>query len=194
MINKSHVISIVTDYPHPVIHVASHYTRNIMNNWREAKSIYDFTAKDINGVEIPLSNYKGHVCVIVNVASECGLSKNNYKELVDLYDEYSESKGLKILAFPCNQFAGQEPGDANAICSYINAKKVKFDVFEKINVNGNDSHPLWKYLKHEKGGTIGDFIKWNFTKFIVDKNGKVVERHGPNISPKELVKSLEKYW
>lgn len=171
-----------------------HSTRNIMNNWREAKSIFDFTAKDINGVEIPLSNYKGHVFIIVNVASECGLSNSNYKELVELFDEYSESKGLRILAFPCNQFAGQEPGDSNAICSYINAKKVKFDVFEKINVNGNDSHPLWKYLKHQKGGTIGDFIKWNFTKFIVDKNGQVVERHGPNVSPKELVKSLEKYW
>lgn len=165
-----------------------------MNNWREANCIYDFTAKNINGVEIPLSAYKGHVCIIVNVASECGLAKNNYKELVELYDAYSESKGLKILAFPCNQFGGQEPGDSNAICSYINSRKVKFDVFEKINVNGSDSHPLWKYLKHQKGGTVGDFIKWNFTKFIVDKNGQVVGRYGPNTSPKELLNSLEKYW
>lgn len=165
-----------------------------MNNWREAKSIYDFTVKDINGSEIPLSTYKGHVCIIVNVASECGLAKSNYKELVDLHNEYSESKGLKILAFPCNQFAGQEPGDSKAICCFISARNVKFDIFEKCNVNGSDSLSLWKYLKHHQPGTIGDFIKWNFTKFIIDKNGKVVERHGPNVSPKDLVNSLEKYW
>lgn len=163
-------------------------------NWKEAKSIYEFTANDIQGHPISLEKYRGHVCIIVNVASQCGYTKNNYKELVDLYNEYSESKGLRILAFPCNQFGGQEPGDAAEICSFVATKNVKFDMFEKINVNGNDAHPLWKYLKHEQGGTLGDFIKWNFTKFIIDKNGQPVERHGPSTNPKDLVKSLEKYW
>lgn len=162
--------------------------------WKNAKSIYEFSVNDINGQPVSLEKYKGHVCIIVNVASQCGLTKNNYKELVELYDEYAESKGLRILAFPCNQFGNQEPGDAGAICSFIATKNVKFDTFEKINVNGNDAHPLWKYLKHKKGGMLGSFIKWNFTKFIVDKNGQVVERHGPNTNPKDLVKSLEKYW
>lgn len=164
------------------------------DNWKEAKSIYEFTANDIHGQPVSLEKYRGHVCIIVNVASQCGYTKNNYKELVDLYNEYSESKGLRILAFPCNQFGGQEPGDAAEICSFVATKNVKFDMFEKINVNGNNAHPLWKYLKHKQGGTLGDFIKWNFTKFIIDKNGQPVERHGPSTNPKDLVKSLEKYW
>lgn len=163
-------------------------------NWKEAKSIYEFTANDIHGQPVSLEKYRGHVCIIVNVASQCGYTKNNYKELVDLYNEYSESKGLRILAFPCNQFGGQEPGDAAEICSFVASKNVKFDMFEKINVNGDNAHPLWKYLKHKQGGTLGDFIKWNFTKFIIDKNGQPVERHGPSTNPKDLVKSLEKYW
>lgn len=162
--------------------------------YKQVKSIYDFTVNDIKGHEVPLSNYRGHVGIIVNVASQCGLTKNNYKELVEVFDEYSESKGLKILAFPCNQFGGQEPGDADAICSFVATKNAKFDVFEKVNVNGDDAHPLWKYLKSKKGGTFGKFIKWNFTKFIFDKNGQVMERHGPSTNPKDLVKSLEKYW
>ncbi|KAJ8919853.1 hypothetical protein NQ315_006382 [Exocentrus adspersus] len=163
-------------------------------NFKEAKSIYEFTANDIHGNPVPLEKYKGHVCIIVNVASQCGLTKNNYAELVELYEQYGESKGLKILAFPCNQFAGQEPGTNAEICQFMQSKNVKFDMFEKVNVNGNDAHPLWKYLKHKQGGILGDFIKWNFTKFIVDKNGQPVERHGPNTNPKDLVKSLEKYW
>lgn len=163
-------------------------------NWKEASSIYDFTANDIKGEPISLEKYKGHVCIIVNVASQCGYATNHYQELGELYDEFSDSKGLRILAFPCNQFANQEPGGAAEICSFISTKNVKFDVFEKVNVNGNDAHPLWKYLKHKQGGTLGDFIKWNFTKFIIDKNGQPVERHGPNTSPKQLLKSLEKYW
>jgi len=163
-------------------------------NYKEAKSIYYFSARDIKGNEVSLEKYKGHVCIIVNVASQCGYTKNNYAELVDLYNEYSVSKGLRILAFPCNQFGGQEPGDGAQICQFAASKNVTFDMFEKINVNGNDAHPLWKYLKHKQGGTLGDFIKWNFTKFIIDKNGQPVERHGPSTNPKDLVKSLEKYW
>nr|CAI5832885.1 unnamed protein product [Callosobruchus analis] len=163
-------------------------------DFKNAKSIYEFTANDIKGNPVSLEKYKGHVAIIVNVASNCGYTKNNYAELNELYDLYADSKGLRILAFPCNQFAGQEPGTNEEICEFTRNKGVKFDVFEKINVNGDDAHPLWKYLKHKQGGTLGDFIKWNFTKFIIDKNGQPVERHGPSTSPKELVKSLEKYW
>lgn len=161
---------------------------------KEATSIYEFNARDIKGNIVPLSTYKGYVCVIVNVASQCGYTANHYEELVQLYDEFGESKGLKILAFPCNQFGNQEPGDGETVCSFVAKKNVKFDMFEKVNVNGNSAHPLWVYLKHKQGGTLGDFIKWNFTKFIVDKNGQPVERFGPSTSPKGMIGKLEKYW
>lgn len=161
---------------------------------KTANSIYEFTAKDITGEEISLEKYRGHVCIIVNVASQCGYTKNNYKELQDLYDQFSETKGLRILAFPCNQFGGQEPGNSEEIVCFARERNVKFDMFGKIDVNGGNAHPLWRYLKHKQGGTLGDFIKWNFTKFIIDKNGQPVERHGPSTDPKDLVKNLEKYF
>ncbi|XP_022900069.1 uncharacterized protein [Onthophagus taurus] len=160
----------------------------------KANSIYDFQAYGISGEVVSLSKYKGHVCIIVNVASECGLTKDNYAQLVEIYDEYSKLKGLKILAFPCNQFGGQEPGDDAQVCTFASRYNVKFDMFSKIDVNGGNAHPLWVYLKHKQGGTFGDFIKWNFTKFIIDKNGQPVERHDPTTKPKDLIKSLEKYW
>ncbi|XP_018325236.1 probable phospholipid hydroperoxide glutathione peroxidase [Agrilus planipennis] len=163
-------------------------------NWREAKSIYDFSARSLDGENVSLKKYKDCVCIIVNIAFHCGYMKNHIEELKELYEKFSESKGLRILAFPCNQFANQMPENNDEIKDWIDREKIKFDVFEKIDVNGSEGHPLWKYLKHEQGGLIGDFIKWNFTKFIVDKNGKPVERHGPNTSPKELEKSLENYW
>ncbi|XP_022900056.1 phospholipid hydroperoxide glutathione peroxidase-like [Onthophagus taurus] len=163
-------------------------------NPKEAKSIYEFNALDINGQAVSFEKYRGHVCIIVNVASQCGFTKNNYAELVELDELYGESKGLKILGFPCNQFGGQEPGDSAEICSFVSKKNVKFDMYGKIDVNGGNTHPLWVYLKYKQGGTLGDFIKWNFTKFIIDKNGQPVERHGPSTNPKDLVKSLEKYW
>ncbi|XP_014216158.1 probable phospholipid hydroperoxide glutathione peroxidase [Copidosoma floridanum] len=163
-------------------------------DYKSAKSVYDFIVKNIKGEDVPMEKYKGHVLLIVNVASKCGLTADNYKELNELHDQYAESKGLKILAFPCNQFNGQEPGDAEEICSFANRQKVKFDLFEKIDVNGDNADPLWKYLKREQGGTLLDFIKWNFTKFIVNKEGKVVERHGPNVNPSKLISNLEKYF
>lgn len=163
-------------------------------DYKSATSVYDFTANSIKGEEVQLSKYQGHVCLIVNVASKCGLTPTNYKELNELYDEYAESKGLRILAFPCNQFNGQEPGNSEEICSFADRQKVKFDLFEKIDVNGDKTHPLWSYLKKEQGGLLGSFIKWNFTKFIVNKEGKVVERHGPNVNPSKLRASLEKYF
>lgn len=163
-------------------------------DWKSATSIYDFTVRDIKGEEVSLEKYRGHVCIIVNVASQCGLTATNYKELNELYAEYKDSKGLRILGFPCNQFAGQEPGDSEKIQCFALKKNVEFDLFEKIDVNGDKASPLWKYLKMKQGGTLGDFIKWNFTKFIIDKNGQPVERHGPKTEPKKLIPSLEKYW
>ena len=161
---------------------------------KQASSIYEFSAENISGEIVSLEKYRGHVCIIVNVASNCGYTKNNYAELVELDEAYGESKGLKILAFPCNQFGGQEPGNNNEICTFVSKKNVKFDMFAKIDVNGSKAHPLFVYLKRKQGGTLVDAIKWNFTKFIIDKNGQPVERHGPNTNPKDLVQSLEKYW
>ncbi|XP_044766567.1 glutathione peroxidase-like [Coccinella septempunctata] len=163
-------------------------------NFQDIKSIYEFTAKDIYGVNVPLKKYRGHVCIIVNIASGCGYAKNNFEELIDIYQQYEESKGLRILAFPCNQFGDHEPGSNAEIAKYINDRKIRFDVFEKVEVNGNNAHPLWKYLKYRKPGTTGNYIKWNFTKFIIDRMGQPVERHGPSTPPKELVRYLEKYW
>ncbi|XP_011308470.1 probable phospholipid hydroperoxide glutathione peroxidase isoform X1 [Fopius arisanus] len=163
-------------------------------DYKSAKTIYDFEATSIKGEVVPLSKYEGHVCLIVNVASKCGLTATNYKELNELYDKYAESQGLRILAFPCNQFNSQEPGTSEDICNFAQREKVKFDLFEKIDVNGDNAHPLWKYLKKEQGSILGDFIKWNFTKFIVDKNGKPVERHGPDKDPLKLAPHLEKYF
>lgn len=161
-------------------------------DWKNAKSVYDFTVKNIKGEDVSLEKYKGYVLIIVNVASKCGYTSKHYKELIELDEKYRD-KGLKILGFPCNQFGGQEPGDADNICSFTAKKNVKFDIFEKVDVNGNEAHPLWKYLKSKQGGLLIDSIKWNFTKFIVDKNGQPVERHAANISPLGLEKNLEKY-
>lgn len=157
-------------------------------------SIYDFTAKDIAGKDVSLKKYKGHVCIIVNVASRCGHTSSNYKEFVELYDKYSKEKGLRILAFPCNQFGKQEPGDNEKICEFAKKKNAKFDMFEKIQVNGKDAHPLWKYLKTKKQGPKGEDIDWNFTKFLIDQEGQVVERFKPSVKPLALLKDLEKIW
>ncbi|XP_044746636.1 probable phospholipid hydroperoxide glutathione peroxidase isoform X1 [Coccinella septempunctata] len=163
-------------------------------DYKQAKTIYEFTVNDIKGEVVSLEKYKGHVCIIVNVASKCGYTDNHYTELNELYDKYSETKGLRILGFPCNQFGSQEPGGNDEICEFAKRKKVNFDMFDKVDVNGGNAHPLWKFLKHKQGGLLLDSIKWNFTKFIVDKNGIPVARYGPNTSPKDLEKDLEKYW
>ncbi|XP_076235442.1 uncharacterized protein LOC143179900 [Calliopsis andreniformis] len=163
-------------------------------NWNSATSIYDFHAKDIHGVDVPLNKYRGHVCIIVNVASNCGLTDVNYRELVQLYEKYSEKNGLRILAFPSNQFGGQEPGTSEQILDFIKKYNVTFDVFEKIDVNGEGAHPLWKWLKSQASGFVTDSIKWNFTKFIINKEGKVVSRHSPATEPLELETELQKYF
>lgn len=162
-------------------------------DWKKASSIYDFTVKDIDGHDVSLEKYRGHVCLIVNVACKWGLTGKNYEQLQALYDEYAESKGLRILAFPCNQFGGQEPGTNEEIKATVTEKYgVKFDMFAKIEVNGSGADPLWCYLKSKKGGTLGDFIKWNFSKFLINKEGIPVQRYAPTVEPFAMKKDIEK--
>ncbi|KAK9891365.1 hypothetical protein WA026_014606 [Henosepilachna vigintioctopunctata] len=153
-------------------------------NLHEVKSLYEFAAKDVHGVIVPLNKYKGHVCIVVNIATKCGYAKNHFAELMQLYDQYEESKGLQILAFPCNQFGDCEPLENWEIADFVNENKIRFDVFEKVEVNGENANPIWKYLKYKKPGTMKGNIKWNFTKFIVDRMGQPVERHGPSTTPR----------
>ncbi|CAG9762839.1 unnamed protein product [Ceutorhynchus assimilis] len=157
-------------------------------------SVYDFTVKDIQGNDVKLDKYKGKVLLIVNVASNCGLTETNYKQLNELYDKYQE-KGLRILAFPSNQFMNQEPGTNEEIAEFAKNHNVKFDMFSKVEVNGDNADPFYKYLKMKHAGTTNKdgAIEWNFAKFIVDKNGQVVERHMPKKEPKELMEVIEKY-
>jgi len=155
-------------------------------------SIYDIQVKTIEGKTIKLDKYKGRVMLIVNVASKCGFTPQ-YKGLEDLHAKHHD-KGLSILGFPCNQFLSQEPGTNQEIQKFCSLTYgVKFDMFAKINVNGDDAHPLYKYLKDKEPGFMGtEFIKWNFTKFLVDRNGNVVKRYSPSTEPKELEKDIEK--
>lgn len=122
------------------------------------------------------------------------MTDTNYRQLQAMHEELAESKGLRILAFPCNQFGSQEPGTNEEIKAFAGKYGVQFDMFAKIDVNKDSAHPLWKYLKHKQGGTLGDFIKWNFTKFLIDKNGQPVKRYSPTTEPNALKPDLDKYW
>lgn len=157
------------------------------------KSIHDFTVKDIDGKEVPLSNYKGKVLLAVNVASKCGLTTGNYTELSHLYEKY-KTQGFEILAFPCNQFGGQEPGKNTEIKEFACTRfKAEFPIFDKVDVNGPNTAPVYKFLKSSKGsGLFGDGIKWNFEKFLIDRDGKVVERYLPTTSPLQIEKDIQK--
>uniref|UniRef100_A0A0D6R791 Glutathione peroxidase n=1 Tax=Araucaria cunninghamii TaxID=56994 RepID=A0A0D6R791_ARACU len=156
-----------------------------------ANTIYDFTVKDIKGNDVDLSTYKGKVLLIVNVASQCGFTNSNYKELNQLYQNYKDQE-FEILAFPCNQFAGQEPGTNEQIQEVACTRfKAEFPIFDKVEVNGKDAAPIYKFLKASKGGFLGDGIKWNFTKFLVDKNGNVVSRYAPVTSPLKIEKDIK---
>lgn len=156
------------------------------------QSIYDFNIKTIEGEETTLAPYRGKVMLIVNVASKCGYTPQ-YDGLQALYEKYQE-KGLVILGFPCNQFAGQEPGTEKEIQNFCRVNfGVTFPMFSKIEVNGENTHPLYAYLKSEQPGILGtEAIKWNFTKFLVDKEGKVVARFGSSTKPKEIEAEIEK--
>lgn len=155
-------------------------------------TIYDFTAKTLAGQEKPLSDYAGEVLLIVNTASKCGFTPQ-YEGLEALYRKY-HLKGFTVLGFPCNQFGAQEPGDAAEITRFCSETYgVTFPMFEKIDVNGASAHPLYRFLKGEARGVLGTgAIKWNFTKFLVDRSGKAVSRFAPSVSPKELEKEIEK--
>ena len=152
--------------------------------------VYDFTATSLAGEEIPLKRFEGQVLLIVNIASACGFTPQ-YRGLESLHREYA-SRGLAVLGFPCNQFGGQEPGTAEQIAAFCASKyDVTFPLFAKIDVNGTEAHPLFKFLKTEKTGLLGSAIKWNFTKFLVDRSGQVASRHAPTTTPDALRKEIE---
>ncbi|XP_057800122.1 probable phospholipid hydroperoxide glutathione peroxidase [Salvia miltiorrhiza] len=158
----------------------------------QPNSIHEFTVKDAKGDDINLNTYKGKVLLIVNVASQCGLANSNYTELTQLYQKYKD-QGLEILAFPCNQFGSQEPGTNEEIQEFVCTRfKAEYPVFDKVEVNGSNTAPIYKYLKSAKGGMFGDGIKWNFSKFLVDKDGHVVDRYAPTTSPLSIEKDIKK--
>ena len=152
--------------------------------------IYSFTAKSLSGDDVPLRQFEGQVLLIVNTASKCGFTPQ-YEGLEALHRELSP-RGFAVLGFPCNQFGSQEPGNAKEIAEFCESKyDVSFPMFEKIDVNGSNAHPLYNYLKREKTGLLGSSIKWNFTKFLVDRSGKVVARHAPTMTPQGLKREIE---
>jgi len=160
-------------------------TKAVAEGEKKTQTIFDFNVVDIDGNKLSLDKYKGKVCLVVNIASKCGFTEVNYKELVELYEKY-KGKGFEVLAFPCNQFGKQEPGESCDIKSFAQAKKATFPVFEKIEVNGKGTHPLYVYLKGSQSGMLGSDIKWNFTKFLCDKNGVPIRRYAPNTPPSAI--------
>jgi glutathione peroxidase len=152
--------------------------------------IYDFTAKSLAGEALPLKTFDGRVLLIVNTASACGFTPQ-YRGLEALQKELGP-RGFSVLGFPCNQFGGQEPGDARQIEQFCESNyRITFPMFAKIDVNGANAHPLYQYLKRAKSGLLGSSIKWNFTKFLVDRAGNVVARHAPTATPEQLKKEIE---
>ncbi|PJN90174.1 glutathione peroxidase [Bacillus sp. mrc49] len=155
-------------------------------------SIYEFKVNKINGETISLEEYRGKVMIIVNTASKCGFSPQ-YNDLQSLYVQY-EGQGLVILGFPCNQFLNQEPGDDLEIDSYCKLNHgVTFPMFAKVNVNGKEAHPLFSYLAENAPGLMGSkSIKWNFTKFLIDREGNIISRYAPKTKPLELESDIKK--
>ena len=155
-------------------------------------TIYDFTVDDIAGKKVKLDRYKGKVMLVVNTASECGFTPQ-YQGLEKLYEKL-HAKGLEVLGFPCNQFGAQEPGTEKEIAAFCERNYgVTFPLFGKVDVNGNSAAPLFTWLKKEKPGLMGsEAIKWNFTKFLVDRKGKVVARYAPNDTPESMQGDVEK--
>jgi len=152
--------------------------------------IYDYTVKDAKGQDVSLSEYKGKVLLIVNTATGCGFTPQ-YEGLQKLYDTYQKD-GLEILDFPCNQFGHQAPGSDEEITEFCQMKyNTTFRQFSKIDVNGENAAPLYTYLKSQKGGLLGKNIKWNFAKFLVDREGNVVERYGSTDTPEKLEKDIK---
>lgn len=155
-------------------------------------SVYEFKAKTLQGEEKTLGDYEGNVLLIVNTASKCGLTPQ-FEGLEDLYKEYNEYD-FEVLGFPCNQFAGQEPGSSDEIAEFCSVNYgVSFPMFSKVKVNGGGADPLFKYLRKETKGLLGlDVVKWNFTKFLVDNKGHVVKRFEPMVTPKDIAPMVSK--
>lgn len=153
-------------------------------------SVYDFSVKDAAGEQVSLDEYKGKVLLIVNTATGCGFTPQ-YEGLQDLYEKY-QAQGLEILDFPCNQFGGQAPGTEEEIIDFCQSRYgVTFKQFAKIEVNGAHTEPLFAYLKEQKGGFLGSNIKWNFTKFLVDRDGNVVERYASTVTPAKIENKIK---
>lgn len=156
-----------------------------------ATSVYEFTAIDIDGETRAMDTYRGKVLLIVNVASKCGFTPQ-YSGLEKLWREYGP-RGLVVMGFPCDQFGHQEPGNESEIKEFCSLSyEVSFPMFAKVDVNGADAHPLWRWLKDEKGGILGiDAVKWNFTKFLVGRDGRVLKRYAPTDTPESMAADIE---
>lgn len=154
-------------------------------------NIYDFKVRSAKGEEVSMADYKGKVLLIVNTATGCGFTPQ-YEGLQKLYDKYKD-KGLEILDFPCNQFGHQAPGTEEEIQEFCTLKyKTTFPLFAKVEVNGKNEEPLFRYLKSQEGGFLGDDIKWNFTKFLVSRNGTVIGRYAPITKPESIEGDIQK--
>ena len=153
-------------------------------------SIYDFSARTLAGHDVSMKQFEGEVLLIVNTASACGFTPQ-YKGLQQIHELYAP-RGFAVLGFPCNQFGGQEPGNAEEIGAFCETQyQVSFLMFDKVDVNGTHAHPLYNFLKSEKSGLLGQAIKWNFTKFLIDRTGQVVGRFAPTTTPDSLKEKIE---
>ena len=153
-------------------------------------NFYDFKAVKMNGQEVSMSDYKGKILIVVNTASKCGLTPQ-FEQLEEVYQEYKD-KGVEILGFPCNQFANQDSGTNEEINQFCKLNYgVSFDMFEKIDVKGENTHPIYKYLKSEAKGLLSKEIKWNFTKFLIDRDGNVVKRYASTVSPLKIKSDID---
>jgi len=164
---------------------------NFIKLRRDKMKFYDLHAKKMNGQVVKMEQYKGNIILVVNTASKCGLTPQ-FKELEELYQNY-KSQGLEILGFPCNQFANQETGSNQEIQEFCQLNYgVTFNMFEKIEVNGANTHPIYQFLKKEAKGLFGSEIKWNFTKFLIDRQGNVVKRYAPTVKPSKIATDIKK--
>jgi len=153
-------------------------------------SVYDYTARDLSGRDVPLSDYRGRVLLVVNTATHCGFTPQ-YEGLMRLYSLY-RARGFEILDFPCDQFGGQAPGTGEEVHAFcVNRYAIAFPQFDKVLVNGREAHPLFRYLKKELPGMAGGTVKWNFTKFLVDRQGRPVRRFSPNTEPSAIEEHIE---
>ena len=154
-------------------------------------SLHTFSATSIDGHDVDLSAYAGQVVLVVNTASQCGFTPQ-YKGLQELHDAYSV-QGFAVLGFPCDQFGNQEPGEDAEIAGFCERNfGVSFPLFSKVEVNGDDAHPLYQWMRSEKGGLLGSKIKWNFTKYLVGKDGRVISRYSPTTKPEKIRGDIEK--